>query len=347
MKVVVTGNLGYIGPVLGPYLKENLGLECLVGIDAGHFIFDITSRYGRGDAAYDEQLFKDVRDISNFDLRNTDAVIALAAVSNDPMGKAFSEATYNINYEAVIALATKAKESGIGKFVFASSCSVYGEGGDLAKTEEDYVQPLTDYAKSKIMSEKALESLASENFHVVCLRFATACGISDRTRLDLVLNDFVWEYTVSGKIKVLSDGSPLRPLIDVADMSRALNWAVDFSQEEPYLVLNCGYNEANFSVLEIAEKVSNGMTQVVEVNQEAAPDKRSYRVDFSKFQNLSGFSKPLLNIDQTIDMLKKHFEKLNLEYNGKPETRDLFVRHSTLKKLMEDGCLDENLRWRR
>jgi nucleoside-diphosphate-sugar epimerase len=347
MEVLVTGNLGYIGPVLGPYLKSNLNLDCLLGVDTGHFIFDVSSRYGRGDAKYDKQLFKDVRDIIDHDLFNTDAVIALAAVSNDPMGKAFSDATFDINHKSVITLATKAKAAGVRKFIFASSCSVYGEGGDLAKTEEDSVQPLTDYAQSKIMSEMALASLASDTFSVVCLRFATACGVSDRTRLDLVLNDFVWEYTVSGKIKILSDGSPLRPLIDVADMSRALCWAVDFEPKENFLVLNCGYNEANFSVMEIAKKVSNGITKIIEVNPEAVPDKRSYRVDFSKFQNLSGFATPLISIDQSVDMLKKHFRMLIDEYDGKQVNKDLFVRHYTLKKLIADGRLASNLRWKR
>ena len=179
-------------------------------------IFDSRTNYDR---YYDIQYFKDVRDIAARDLSNINTVVALSAISNDPMGESFENPTYSINFTSVLEAAKLAKASGVKRFIFASSCSVYGEGGLTAKIENDQLNPLTAYAKSKINCEKELATIADNDFQVVCLRFATACGYSPRLRLDLVLNDFVWTALSTGKVEVLSDGTPLRPLIDVTDMS--------------------------------------------------------------------------------------------------------------------------------
>ena len=180
--------------------------------------------------------------------------------------------------------ATLAKKAGVSKFIFASSCSVYGFGGQNSKTELDNVNPLTDYAISKINAENELMKISNLDFNVVCLRFATACGVSDRTRLDLILNDFVWNYINTGMVNILSDGTPLRPLIDVEDMSRAITWASTNEELKSFNVFNCGYNEANYSVIEIAKTVTNGKEQSIIINKNAVPDKRSYRVDFLNFK---------------------------------------------------------------
>ena len=345
MKLLVTGNLGYIGPVLGKFAKENISNIELLGIDSGLFQADYSTRGKVGDCCYDKQIFKDVRMLCDEDFTGVDAVIALAAISNDPMGKAFSEVTYQVNRDAVIANAKSAKQMGVKTFVFASSCSVYGAGGDRAKEEVDSVNPLTDYAKSKIECENGLQELADENFKVISLRFATACGASNRTRLDLVLNDFVWTFLSSGKINILSDGSPLRPIIDVHDMSRALCWASQFNSAEDFLVLNCGNNVNNFSVFDLALKVTNGNSEVISINPKAVADLRSYRVNFSKFEKLSGFDLPINKIEETISQLDKQFSVMLKTMKINDQSMEQFKRHATLNRLIKDGSLDTNLQW--
>ena len=171
----------------------------------------------------------DVRAITAVDLTDVDAVIHLAAISNDPMGNAYERVTEDINYQGTLAVARAAREAGARHFVFASSCSVYGFAEDGARNEQSSVNPLTAYARSKVASEQSLAQLAGPDFIVTCLRFATACGASPRLRLDLVLNDFVASAVTSGVIKILSDGTPWRPLINVEDMARAFDWAIDRS----------------------------------------------------------------------------------------------------------------------
>ena len=347
MRILVTGNLGYIGPVLGKYIKTNNILDELIGIDLGFFSADRTTRTRGGDTYYNKQIYKDVRDISIEDLADCDAIVALAAVSNDPMGKAFENVTQEINHKANIRLAHLAQRAGIKKFILASSCSVYGAGGILPKTETDKVNPLTAYAKSKINCEDELKALASKEFQVICLRFATAYGASDRTRLDLVSNDFVWTHLATGRIKILSDGTPLRPLIDVHDMSRAITWAIRFEADENHLVLNCGFNESNYSVVEIAEIIASNDRNTIDIDQYAAPDKRSYKVDFTKFANMSGIVKPSKSLSTSVVEMRNQFKSLiassvcsNIEMNR-------YKRLNRLNKLMESGDLNSNLTWKK
>lgn len=346
MRVVVTGNLGYVGPVLGRYLKKNNNNISLVGVDTGYFILDNTDQVISGDISYDKQYFSDIR---SDEFRNvvsgSDALVTLAAISNDPMGNTFAKQTAEINLAGLIKNAKLAKERGVKRLIFASSCSVYGFGGDNPKTENDAVAPLTAYARSKIECEECLKELVDENFKVIALRFATACGVSQRTRLDLVLNDFVWNYLSKGEIKILSDGSPLRPLIDVQDMARAIDWALKYETKSNYLVMNCGYNQSNYSVSELAKLVSGGDLQKIKVNVNAEPDKRSYRVDFSLFEKLSGFSSPLLDMQQSITNLSKHFLTLAETYDGGSQVYERFKRLTTLKKQIDAGLLDDDLFW--
>ena len=196
----------------------------------------------------DVQYFADVRNFAPQLLSGVDAVVYLAALSNDPLSHAFEEATLDINYRACIATAKKAKAAGVKSFVFASSCSAYGYAEDGARTEQSPVNPLTTYAKSKVWTERDMAPLADEKFKITCLRFATACGMSDRLRLDLVLNDFVAGAVASKKITILSDGTPWRPLIRVKDMARAIDWAIgrDVSRGGAFLTVNAGSDQMEY-----------------------------------------------------------------------------------------------------
>ena len=217
-KILIIGNLGYIGPALVDYFRSTDDNLELIGFDTGFFEGCLINHLSKLRYQVHKQFYGDVRYFDETCLEGVSAVVYLAAISNDPMGNKFKSQTLDINFHAGIKIANLAKKRGIKSFVFASSCSIYGSGGILAKKEDDEINPLTPYAQSKISSEDSLKLLADEDFHVTCLRFATACGASPRMRLDLVLNDFVASAITTGQITVLSDGSPWRPLIDVEDM---------------------------------------------------------------------------------------------------------------------------------
>ena len=218
MKILITGNMGYIGPCVVSHFRSCWPDAKLVGIDMGFFASCLTNVKILPECKVDVQYFADVRRISPDMLKDIDAIVHLAAISNDPMGNEFKNVTLDINYRASINLAKLAKSVGVKSFIFASSCSMYGAAEDKAKTENSSLNPLTAYAKSKVYTEKELEPLADNEFKVTSLRFSTACGMSDRLRLDLVLNDFVAGAVASKKITILSDGSPWRPLINIKDM---------------------------------------------------------------------------------------------------------------------------------
>ena len=222
MRLLITGNMGYVGPAVVQELRRRYPDAILDGFDAGYFAHCLTTSDGLPERLLDRQLFGDVRDPRGLDLAGYDAVILLAAVSNDPMGERFGQVTRAINQDAAVAIGKAAADAGVRNLVFASSCSVYGVAHGGPRTEQDPVNPVTIYAASKIDAETALTSIGGDTV-VTCLRFATACGMSARLRLDLVLNDFVACALTTGKITVLSDGSPWRPLIDIADMARAID----------------------------------------------------------------------------------------------------------------------------
>ena len=190
MKILITGNMGYIGPCVVDRLKQSYPDALIMGLDIGYFANCLTNTDALPECKVDIQYFADVRKIENNLLEDVDAVIHLAAISNDPMGNRFEKVTFDVNYHASMDLANKAKNAGVKTFVYASSCSMYGAADDGPKTEKSPLNPLTAYAKSKVYTEKALEALADKNFNVTSLRFSTACGMSKRLRLDLVLNDF-------------------------------------------------------------------------------------------------------------------------------------------------------------
>src|SRR5947207_13120664 len=258
MRILITGNTGYIGPSVLQRLRQSYPQATLIGLDKGYFAHCLTNAEILPECRADVQYFANVRPLRPEVLQGVDSTCPLAAISNDPMGKTFEEVTYDINFRASVELATRAKAAGVRCFVFASSCSVYGVADDTPRKETSPLNPLTAYAKSKIRTETELQTLAGKNLTVTCLRFATACGMSDRLRLDLLVNDFVASAVTSKKITILSDGTPWRPLIHIRDMARAINWAVSRKGENGgnFLIVNTGSDAWNYQVKNLAEAVA-------------------------------------------------------------------------------------------
>ena len=342
MRTLIVGNLGYIGSIVVKYFKNNHPKYIIAGYDIGYFIQNYTHNGVVGDTLLDKQFYGDVRNFDAALLKNFDAVIYLAAISNDPMGNAFEKPTIDINCNAAIDIAQKAKEQGVKHFVFASSCSVYGFADDAPRTEISEVNPLTAYAKSKVFAEKGLQSLASNNFKITCLRFATACGYSDRLRLDLVLNDFVASAIADNKITILSDGSPWRPLIHVKDMARAMDWAIQRKEGGNFLIINTGSNQWNYQVKELATAVQQLFPNVViSININAQPDKRSYKVSFDLYKKLAPNHQPQISLINAVEDLKNglqgiHFKDANFRQSH-------LIRLQTLKQLINNKIINQNL----
>jgi len=347
MKILITGNMGYVGPLVLRRLRESHPRATLIGYDMGYFAHCLTGASCLPETHTDVQHFGDIREVPDHVVQDVDSIVHLCAISNDPMGAAFEEVTLDINYRASVALAQKAKKLGVKRFVFASSCSVYGcaEGGP--RREEDPLNPLTAYAKSKINTEKELSSLGSETFTTTCLRFSTACGMSDRLRLDLVLNDFVAGALASKQIKILSDGTPWRPLIHVKDMARAIDWAVqrDYRDGGTSLTINVGSDGWNYQVKDLAAAVAKAIPGVeVLINKDAQPDKRSYRVNFDKFTKMAQGFLPLVDLQEAVTDLRDGLMRMRFQ---DPDFRaGEFVRLVTLKRLRENGHLNDNLGWK-
>lgn len=346
MKILITGNMGYIGPCVISHLRGIFPKAKLIGLDMGYFANCLTNEKALPECKVDIQYFMDIRRLSLDILKGVDAVVHLAAISNDPMGNKFEKVTFDINHKASVDLAKKAKESGVANFVFASSCSMYGAAEEKAKDEASALNPLTAYAKSKVYTEKDLETLAGEGFTVTSLRFSTACGMSDRLRLDLVLNDFVAGAVASGKITILSDGTPWRPLIHIRDMARAIEWAIerDGADEGDFLAINVGCNEWNFQVKDLANAVAKVIPNIeVSINQNAEPDKRSYRVDFGLFKKLAPNHQPVFDLPTTIAELKQGLEGMKFKDENFRDSR--FMRLKVLTHLRETNLLSEKLEW--
>ena len=341
-KVLIIGNLGYIGPVLENHLYQKYQVY---GYDIGFFsnnysIENVVQLNNRNKAQY----FGDVRNFDSELLNDIDKVVYLAAISNDPMGNRFKDPTYDINKKSAINIAAEAKRKGVEDFIFASSCSVYGTGGEKIKDELSNLDPLTNYAKSKINSEIELEKLADDKFKIKCLRFATACGFSPRLRLDLVLNDFVASAILYGKINILSDGTPWRPLINVKDMSRAIEWALNSKGDLPnFLSLNIGSNDWNYTIKDLAMSVKEIIPSVeVSINENADPDRRSYKVDFSKFKKLAPEYTPIETISDTIFNLKEGIKKMQFTQENFRESH--FIRLNKLNYLIDNNYIDDKLK---
>ena len=342
MQILILGNLGYIGPVLTQHLVNN-NYKNVTGLDSGFFAHILTEKNIFPEYGLDKQIYKDVRNLTKLDFKNFDVVIYLAAISNDPMGNEFSKVTKEINFSSAITCAKMAKESGVSKFIFASSCSIYGNTNDKIKNENSELDPLTAYAKSKVDSEDALKNLASQNFKITCLRFATACGFSPRLRLDLVLNDFVASAYLNKSIKILSNGSPWRPLIHVKDMARAIEWGMVRSGDN-FICVNTGSNEWNYQIKELALSVASVLSNIkIEINKNAPDDNRSYKVDFGKFKKLAPDFQPLVTLEKAIYDIYNGLE-IN-HFNNKDFRNSDLIRLNVLKSHINNYRLNSDLTW--
>jgi nucleoside-diphosphate-sugar epimerase len=345
-KILVTGNLGYVGPWVSRQLRTRYPDAELIGADMGYFAHCLTGAAHLPETVLDAQHFLDIRSCPERLLEGVDAVVHLAAVSNDPMGAAYEAVTLDVNHRASADLARLAKRSGVRSFVFASSCSVYGSADDRPRTERSELAPLTAYARSKVLTEQGLRELAGPHFRVSCLRFATACGMSPRLRLDLVLNDFVASALTTGRVTVLSDGSPWRPLINVKDMARAIEWAVarDAQAGGDCLVVNAGRDDWNYQVRDLAHAVADAIPGTeVSINRDAPPDKRSYRVDFSLFRTLAPDHQPAADLPGTIAALRTGLEAMHFSDTNFRDSA--FVRLRVLADLRAGGVLSPTLEW--
>lgn len=345
MKVLITGNMGYVGPVVVRYLRTAHPDAILHGFDNAYFAHCLTGSATLPEHRLDRQFFGDVRQLSPEALKGYDAVVQLAAVSNDPMGNRFETVTLDINQHATVSIATAAAAAGVRNYAFASSCSVYGVAEGGPRKESDPLNPVTAYARSKIGAEQALAALDT-GMTISCLRFATACGMSDRLRLDLVLNDFVACALSRHEITVLSDGSPWRPLIDVADMARAIDWAISRRPDEGgrYLAVNIGADACNYQVRDLAGAVAAAIAGTkVSINLDAPVDSRSYKVDFGLFRSLAPDHQPRVMLADSIRNLIDGLQKMNF---ADPDFRTSpLIRLRVLQGHIEARRLDEKLAW--
>lgn len=339
MKVFVTGNLGYIGKVLTEELAKK-GHEA-TGCDTGYFLGE---DYVASESKLEKQLIKDVRDVAKEDLKGFDAVMHLAALSNDPLGELNPLLTSKINTDATVKLAEIAKEAGVEKFIFSSSCSIYGQTSGGSMNEESSLNPVSVYAQEKIISEWRLSRLADKKFAPVYLRNATAFGVSPRMRFDLVVNNLEGHAYTSGKIKIMSDGKAYRPIVHIRDISKAFILASEAKHDLVFnKAFNVGSNSENYRVKEIAEKIHKQMpgTQI-EILGKNAEDKRSYKVDFSKIQDMIGFEADW-PIEKGVGEIYDSFKKKN--FDDEEFNNPRYITLKWMKKLMDEGKVDAELRW--
>jgi nucleoside-diphosphate-sugar epimerase len=339
LRILLTGSRGYIGAVMAPLMVRE-GHD-VVGLD--------TDLYRRSTLGPWRELVgtieKDIRSVGIADLSGFDAVVHLAALSNDPLGDLDPELTYEINHLAAVRLATLAKTAGVARFLFASSCSSYGAAGDAPVTEEAELRPLTAYGESKVRAEQDIANLEDDSFSPTFLRCATAYGVSPRLRFDVVLNNLVaWAFT-SGKVLLKSDGTPWRPIVHIEDIARAFLAVLAAPREAVHgQAFNVGRNDQNFRIAELAEIVKEVVPGCeVRFAECAGPDRRNYRADFGKIARVLPGFRPQWDARRGARQLYDAYVAIGLtveEFEG-PRYR----RIDQIRQLIAEGRLDERLRW--
>ena len=342
MKVLITGQAGYVGAVMGPHLAA-----------AGHDVVGLDTLYYRNCDLFPLEatvplVQRDVRDVTPEDLDGFDAVVHLAALSNDPMGAVDSELTLEINVGGTLTVARAAQAAGVRRFVFASSCSMYGASGPDGRVDESApLMPLSAYAESKVRAEEGLSQLSAGGLEPVFMRFATAHGVSPRLRLDIVLNNLVAWALTTGEIRILSDGTPWRPIVHVQDMAEAVRQVLEADSDVVSgEAFNVGADSENYQVTELADFVAEAVPGcTIEYAGTGDPDPRSYRVDFGKFSRAFPAFRTAWDARSSAADLARAYEAagLTLEtFEG-----DRYIRLRRLQQLRAGGHLDDALRWAR
>jgi len=339
MRVLITGHNGYIGSVLAPFIAA--AGHRVVGLDT--YLFE-DCNLGTDTAAI-ESWRCDVRDVPASDLAGFDAIVHLAALSNDPLGNVNPACTYDINHLASVRLARLAKEAGVPRFLFASSCSLYGVAGDALLTEDAAFNPITAYGESKVRVEQDVAPLADERFSPTFLRNATAYGVSPRLRADIVVNNLVGVAYTTGDVLIQSDGTPWRPLVHIEDIARAFLAVLEAPREAVHNeAFNVGRTEENYRVRDLARMVQEIVPgSQVRYAEGGGPDPRCYRVDCGKLARTLPQFQPQWTVRTGMQELHEAFKRHSLtreQFLG-----DRFLRIKHILKLQAEGRLDASLRW--
>src|SRR5713226_5742213 len=339
MRILVTGHKGYIGAVLAPLFAAE-GHE-VVGLDS-----DLFEQCTFGEPLREfPSIRKDLRDVELADLKGFDAVVHLAGLSNDPLGNLNPELTYEINYAASCRLAELAKRAGIQRFLFSSSCSTYGAAGDKILNEEADFNPVTPYGRSKVLVEQDVAKLADAGFSPTFLRNATAYGVSPRLRFDLVLNNLVAWAVTTGRVYIKSDGTPWRPIVHIADITRAFLAVLAAPRELVHnRAFNVGRSEENYQIRDLAEIVKETVPGCrIDYAPDAGPDTRCYRVDFSRIAKTLPKFKPQWDARRGAQELYEAYQRVGLRLEDFEGPRYKRIDH--IQQLLAAGRLDSTLRW--